>query len=167
MTYSDYQAQISSQKIVLATVNAAKRLMGWELHSGSIYKITSFNFPVIVSIKDSATALTEVSDLASVVAGTFFHDRDNSILYLETSDSANPNSKFMVMVFKNFYSNVPVHAPNDLSTGFEVEWLPIIKASSAFGVELDNQEQLGLAIEGSGSLTFFNDRDYWDGNFGS
>lgn len=159
------QTQPSSEKITLARVKAARRLMAWTLHSGSIYKISSFDYSVIDSITQDGTAMTEVSLLSSVVAGSWFNDRDNKIIYLRTSDSAHPNGKFIAMKFWNFFASSPVVASCDFSTGKEVFWAPLIKSTSLFGVELDNDQQIGFALEGSGTLGLANDREYWDSRY--
>jgi hypothetical protein len=120
---------------------------------------------LIVSLKDSGTSYTEVTSLAAVTASKFYNDRDNKIIYLRASDSSNPNSRYLVMTQKLFFSNNPVSAPYDLSSGFEVYWHPSISNVSEFKTELDNQNQLGLAIEGSGSLSLFNDMSFWPDNY--
>ena len=164
-TYSDFQNQNSSEKLVLAKVNASKRLIGFEVHASSVYRLTNFDFNKILSVEDSGAGLTEVFGLSEVVPGSFYNDRTNKILYLETSGSTNPNGEFIAMSFTNFFSNGPVQAANDLSTGFEVNWLPIIQKTSGFGVTLDNEDQIGFALEGAGSITFVMDREYFDSRF--
>ena len=160
-TYSEFQALSKSEKLGLVQLEAAKRLMGWVLHSGSVYKLTSFDYAVITAIEDSGTAYTAVTALADVTAGKYYNDRENKILYLRASDSSNPNSRFLAMTFRMFFANAPVIAAHDLSTAFEVEWLPLLRSTSEFGVGLDNYNQLGEAIEGSGTVTFVNDQAFW------
>lgn len=165
MAYSSYSAMSSSEKIVLVQAWPAKRLQGWVIHSGSIYKITSFNFDVIVFISEDGVDLTAATSIAGTTAGKYFHDRANQTIYLRTTGSVDPNSVFIAMIFKQFFSNVGVAAPHDLSTGFEVPYLPLIKNTSEFGLSLDNQNQLGVAIEGAGDVTFYNDKTYWASRF--
>lgn len=165
LNYEDYQNAISSEKITLAIVTPAKRLVGWVLHSGFIYKLENFDISVIESIEDYGNELVSVGSIGAITAGTYYNDRQNSTLYLRTSDSVQPNTKFLVCLFNQYYSNVPVSLSHDLDSGYDVEWLPYIKSTSDFGVQLDNQNQLGFAIEGSGSLTFYNDSDYWKSRF--
>lgn len=164
-TYSDFKNRISSEKLVLAILEASQRLVAFTLHSGSIYKKPSFDIAVISSLKESGVSLVEVFSLAAVVAGTFYNDRETQILYLQMSDSSNPNSKFLVLTRKLFYSNSPVNLPHDLNSGFEVPFEPLIQSTSNFGVELDIINEQTNAIEGSGSLTLFNDNDFWPANF--
>lgn len=160
-TYADLQSREASEKIGLVILEAAKRLLGWTVSSGSVYQL-AFQPSVIVSIEDSGVALNEVASLAAVVAGSYYHDRQGRTIYLRTSDSSHPNGRFIGATFRLFFSDAPgVRAPNDLATGFPVEWVNLLKDTSQFGVELDNQNQLGMAIEGSGSVNFYNDRDFW------
>jgi len=163
-TYSEYQALSASEKLVLATIEASQRLMGWTLYSGSVYTV-SFSYSVISSIEENGTTLTSVGSIGAVVASSYFHDRDNGLIYLRASDSTNPNGKVEVCTFKLFFANGPVRAPHDLSTGFDVEWIHLVKETSEFGVELDNYNQFGLAIEGSGNIRLINDQSYWASRF--
>lgn len=160
-TYEEKQQKPNSRKLTLVVAEASKRLMGWVLDSGSIYRIDDFDFSVIAKIEESGNALTEVSSLSSVVAGSFFNDRRNKRLYLRSFGSVNPNSIFVVLTAKNFYSNAALILPHDLSSGKEVEWLPMVKNTSGFGVESDNSDQIGVAVEGGGKIDFVNDREYW------
>jgi len=162
-TYADFQAAESSEKEGLIVQEAARRLLGFVLHSGSVYKITSFDHPVLSPdspVKDSGVALVSAGS-TSLSAGQYYHDRTNQILYLRTSDSANPNGKFITLTFRLFFSKAGRNLPHDLASGFDVHWRGLLDGTSDFGVELDNQNQLGSAIEGSGSLRFFNDQEFW------
>ncbi len=163
--FDSFKDQVSSEKITLAILEPAKRLIAFSNHSGDIYKIENFNYNVIVSIKESGIALTQVSSLAAVVSGSFYNDRTNQVLYLQTSDDSDPNSKFLHMNFKLFFATVPVTLPHDLASGFEVYWEPQIESTSSFGVEIDTINQQNETIEGSGSLTLFNDQDFWPANY--
>lgn len=160
--YSDFQSKPASEKIALVQMAASKRLMGWVLNSGSVYKLTSFDYQVIASILDSGTAYTAVTSLGAVTAGKYYNDRVNKILYLQASDSSNPNSRFLAMSYYYFFSNVPLQAPWDLNSGFNVQWLDLLKSTSGFDVSLDSQYQLGSAIEGSATITLYNDQSFWE-----
>lgn len=164
-TYSDFKNLNASEKITLATIESSKRLIGWVLDSGSIYKLTNFDVQIIVSIEDSGSSYTEVNSVASITAGKFYNDRTNKILYLRASDSSNPNSRFLYLKQRHFFSNRPVSLPYDLSSGVHVYWEPQIQGTSEFGVELDNRNQLGIGIEGSGQLTLYNDNIFWPANY--
>jgi len=160
-TFADFQALSKSEKVGLIQLEASRRLMGWVLSSGSIYKLTGFDYAAIVSIQDSGIALTAAISAAAVTAGTYFNDRVNKILYLQTSDSVNPNGKFLALTFRLCFSNVPVIAPHDLGSGAEVSWLPYLKSAGQFDLALDLHYQMGEAIEGSGDIVLHNDQAFW------
>lgn len=158
-TYEDFQALENSEKTILAHVEASRRLMGWTLDAGSIYKIVNTNY--VISLVEDGTALSEQSAMPTGTS-EFWHDYENGYLYVWTSDGAHPNGKFMALTFRNFFaSSGGVHLPADLSSDRDMHYLPLIKSTSKFGVALDNKEFLGFALEGQGSITFLNDLDYW------
>lgn len=161
MNYNDFQNLTSSEKLTLAVLGASKRLMGWVLHSGSVYKITNFPFSVITSIQDRGNAYTEVSSVGAIVSATYYFDRTDKTLYLETPGAENPNSHFIVVGLNIYLANVPIALANDLSTGYDVFWEPLIKSTSSFGVSIDTIAQTSEAIEGSGTITLNNDFDFW------
>ncbi|TXH09504.1 MAG: hypothetical protein E6R04_08015, partial [Spirochaetes bacterium] len=161
-TYTQYQALEASEKIVLVVLEAAKQLVGWEVYSGSVYVCDFSDSPVVISIEENGTALTAVASIAAInAAGKYFHDTAAGLIYLRASDSANPNGHMEACTFKLFFSNVPVKAPSDLASGTTVQWVPYIKGTSEFGVEIDTYNQFGLAIEGSGNIKLINDQSYW------
>jgi hypothetical protein len=163
-TYTQYKQEESSTKITLAIMEASKRLVGWVVESGSIYRLNNFDVPIIEAIEELGTAYSEVSSLASVTNSTYYHDRANRVLYLRTSDDSHPNSLFLVLRKKLFFSDFPISLPFDLASGKTVFFEPLLKSTSAFGVELDNRNQLGVALEGSGRVSFINDADSPDTN---
>lgn len=165
MTYVSYQSKNASEKILLCRIKAAQRLIGFSVHAGSVYVLSGFDYPVVSEILQNATTLTEVGSLGAVVSGTYYHDRDNLKLYLQTTGSTHPNGEFITIRFYEHFANTGVTAPTNLISGSEVYWLPLLKATSDFGNELDNEEQLGFAIEGSGQVSLFNDPDYWKTRF--
>jgi hypothetical protein len=163
-TFSEYKELESSEKISLVVLESVRRLMGWVLHSGSVYKLDQFTSPKVVSVEENGTALVAGSS-ASLSAGQYYYDESASVFYIRVAGSGNPNARFISLTEKNFYSNNGVSAPFDLSTGNEVYWLPILSDTSDFTLELDNQNQLGVALEGAGSVKFFNDQEYWKSRF--
>lgn len=160
-TFSDYQSKRSSEKIVLAKIQASLRLVGWTLHSGSVYKFENLSGKIIESVEEDGASLLSVGSIGAVTAGKYYYDLSSSTLYLRTTGSVNPNGVFIAFTEWLFFSNRPVNAPYDLSSGSVVEWIPLIKDASEFGSELDSKDQLGVGIEGSGTLSFYNDQDYW------
>lgn len=164
MQYSDFKEQASSEKLTLATLDASKRLMGWQSHTGSVYKLTGITFAVIASLEDSGTAYQE-SDSTSLSAGEYFYDRGAGTLYVRVIGSGNPNARFLVATFRLYFASAPVSLPHDLASGYEVFWEPMIKTNSDFGVEIDTINQASEAIEGTGTLTLHNDNEFWPKQF--
>jgi hypothetical protein len=163
-TYETYANKTNSEKITLVTMEASNRLIEWSVYSGSVYVYDDFDITLIVEIADSGTALTESATLAGVSAGKYYHDKSNKKLYLQTSDSANPDGKFISLRQRLFFSDAGVSIANDLSTGFDVHWRGLLVSDTLFGVALDNKNQLGLAIEGSGNIKFLQDT-FWTDKF--
>lgn len=163
-TFAEHQERESSEKISLSILDASFRAVGWTLYSGSVYSLAC-SYQVISSLEQDGVALVAAASVVAITAGKYYLDRQAGTLYLQTSDSSNPNSKFLACTVQLFFSNVPVRIPYDLDSGFDVEWLPLIKSTSEFGVEIDNYYQFGLAIEGSGAIKFINDREFWDTRF--
>lgn len=161
--YSEYQQLTASEKIGLITLEASKRLNLFTLDSGFIYKTDDFDHSIVLNVQAFDDSLIEVLSLGSMIQGSFFNDRTNKELYVWLSDDSNPNDSFIFATFKNFFSNVSVHAPYDLSAGEDVIWLPYLLQTSDFGVQLDNSGTNvgGKAIEGNGEVTFLNFQNYW------
>lgn len=164
-TYNEFKNLVNSEKIALAILEASQRLVAFSLHSGSIYKKEGFDVSVISKLAMSGEPLEQVDSLAEVVGNSYFNDRENQTLYIWLSDSSNPNSKFLVLTRKIFLSNSPVNLPYDLDSGAEVFFEPQIQSTSSFGVELDIINEQTNAIEGSGSLSIYNDGVFWKENF--
>ena len=162
-TFEQYQNQPSSEKIGLVRLEASERLMGWVLYSGSIYSYSGLTCPKIETIVDgnNGVTYTEVASIGLLGASKYYFDASTRVLYLQSTDSSHPNGRFIACTYSLFFANVPVIAPHDLSTGSDVLWNPILKSTSEFGVQLDN-DQLGVAIDGSGSIKLINDRDFWN-----
>ena len=164
MAFSDYAAQPASEKTILVQIWPSFRQMGWIVHSGSVYKILNFDFEEIVSVVESGTAYTSVA--GTPAAGQYLHQKSRQEIYIRTTDSTDPNGKFIVITVKQFFSNTGVNVSQDLSAaGSPVHWRALVKGTSEFGLSLDNQNQLGVAIEGAGSVEFINDKTYWASRF--
>jgi len=165
--YSDFTKLSSSEKEGLVVAQAGKRLLGFASYVGNIYQLPLFDYVLASTggVKAAGVALTEAETLAQVVAGSFFNDREAKVLYVWMSDSSNPNASFVHATIRFFFSQGGRHLPNDLGTGFDVHWLPLLRGTSDFGSELDNQALLGTAIEGQGSVQFINDMSFWSDKY--
>lgn len=167
-TFDQFKNAASSEKVGLVIMEAATRLAGWAVHSGSVYVFTGFTHQVITSITQDGTALVEVSSIASVTAGKYYYDRSIGSIYVRTSDSSAPDGKFMTAIFRMFFSNIPVTAPHDLATGFDVYWLPLVTDQSAFTYEIESANAfLGVSVSNTSEIKLINDRTFWDSLYDS
>ncbi len=161
-TYAEFQAAPASDKVTLAVMEARRRLLGWVLHSGSVYKLEGFDCQKVVAVEDSGTAYAAGSS-ASLSASQFYHDRQAGVLYVRATGSVNPNSRFLVLTENLYFSTQGLSAPSDHGTwaGYEVYWRDGLQETSEFGVELDTENQMGETVEGTGSISLKNDQEYW------
>lgn len=163
-TYGDFKNLASSEKISLAILHAAKRLVAFSA-DGDTYVKTDFDVAVIQSITVDGIGLIEVSTLGDLVSGSFYNDRTNKTLHIKLSDESNPAEHFLTLTQKLFFASAPVSLPWNLDNGFEVFWEPHISGTSSFTVEIDTVNQQNEAIEGAGTLTLSNDQSFWPKNF--
>jgi hypothetical protein len=170
MNYSEFAQLPSSEKVVLAWLQAAQRLMVWTVHSGSVYRKTVPEFVTrvvqsVVGSEAAGTVLTEVASAALVnSAGKWHFDLTTKILYLRTTDSADPDTVFIRADYRIFVSNAPFILPWDLSAGGDVEYLPILRAAPDFRYEID-PEQFGVSLQSIGELGLHNNHGYFDDKY--
>lgn len=159
-TYSQFQEQVSSEKVGLAIVEGSRRLNGWEQYAGSVY-VLDVSEQVIVSVDQDGQAL-EAGEDSFLFEGTYFHDREAGRLYLHATDDVDPDSVFIALTFKLFFSNVPVNESHDLSTGYAVHWEPLLVFGNRFTTQVENTKNLlGIAISSASSVQLINDQEYW------
>lgn len=161
-TYEELSQKPASQKIVLAWINALERLVLWTLDSGAIYKRTvGKNF--VVKVSDGTTDLVSASS-AALNQGEFFYDSAAGILYVRMTDDSNPQTKQIAAHYRFFFSNSPEILPYDLDAGVDVEYEGRLAISPRLKKELDD-EQSGLALEGSSNIALLNKDGYFDDLF--
>lgn len=157
--YLRYQNQAASEKITLAILNGASRLQAWhETDDADVYKKT-INIQAITSIKINGVSLLSSEDLGSIDYAQYYYD--NEFLYIKTKTNPNYKTQYVVLTQKYFFSDKALVLPYDLNTGYEVYFEPLLSKTSKFGTELDIENQGLSAIEGSGSLTLYNDKGFW------
>lgn len=151
---SDFINAASSDKIILAHIHANKRVINWTLHSGSIYKRT---LPYFVNdVKLETTSLTKVSDLGSVVAGTFFYDIPTSTVYIRLTDSSNPVNSEMIIQYRLFFANQSLSNAWDLGlTDNHVYYDGRIIGSPEYNHSIGIEQSLS-SIVGTGNLKLQN-----------
>lgn len=159
--FDEFKDAEASEKVALCKLESSKRLLGWTLDSGAIYTIP-FSEPIVDGVEVGGVTLVEASTSA-LSAGEFFYDKNNGEIFIRLIDDSDPNLSFIALFFFLFFSTHGAKLAHDLASGEVVFWEPFLKPLSSFGVQLDS-EQIGVAIEGSGSVKFHNDdvaNDYW------
>lgn len=126
MSYQSLLLEEGINAQYLAVLKPCRKVTTWTLHSGSVYR-AGFDFGYVASVEVGGVSLTEAAS-TSLSAGQFYWDNDNEIVYIRCSDSGNPNSKFVVLVYEIYVSTFDAHwyrAPTDSST-LEVYYEPLI-----------------------------------------
>lgn len=159
-TYEDKASQPSSEKILLAHLDTSVRAVTWTLDSGAIYKRTPRFY--VIDVKLDTASLSEASSSA-LSAGEWFYEPEDNEVFVRMSDGSNPEDSFVSLVLRVFLSDAPVIITNDLTeTGVEVEYLPLIDKDVTIPQGLEHDDQLGIALESSGSISFMNSDGFWD-----
>ena len=156
MSYSDFASKEISRKLVLCHIEPSARLINFGLHSGAVYSKTVDHF--VLSVHDGQTAYTKGTSTTLSASQWFFN---NGVLYIRTDDDSDPKTKTIVVTYRLFFANAPLNLPWDLSTGYDVEYQGRLKSSSPVSQEIDD-EQVGIALETSSNLTFYNNDGYFD-----
>lgn len=160
MSYTDEAAKASSEKILLAQVEPSEQLVLWTLVSGSTYKRDVVHY--VINAKQDDTTLTEASS-STLSSGEWFFDFATEELFVRMTDDTNPQTKFISVFYRLFFSNRPVDQTHDLSdAGDVVHYEPLIQTISGFKQDID-EEATGIAVETSSNIGFFNNGGFFDG----
>jgi hypothetical protein len=103
-TYEELIADPNSLKIALMEIEPSEQLLYWTNHAGNIYYVEIESIHVL-SVYEDGAALTEVSSLAAVSAGEYFHDTANNRIYAEMSGSDTPYQHDVVANYKMYICN--------------------------------------------------------------
>lgn len=148
-----------STKITLVTVEPVEQLLVWSNVSGAIYKKTVSNY--VIGLTEDGSSLTEVST-SSLNAGEWFFDHEAGEIYVRTSDDSNPNTKLLIVTYRQFFADVPITLPHDLtSSGNDVYYEGRLSRQSDITFSLD-EEQVGIALESSTSISLENSDGHFD-----
>lgn len=161
MTWNEHANKSFSEKITLAWVHGATRLITWTLYSGAIYKRTE---RFTQSVFEDGTELTQVSSTALNV-GEWFYDVEAGVLYIRTSDDSAPSTKEIRGDFRLFFSNKAIDLPHDLLSGEVVPYEPRIMSAPQASQEIDNTDLTGVSMENSGRLSLHNADGFFDNIF--
>jgi hypothetical protein len=161
MNYEQYANKTRSVKSILAHASAKQRVKTFTLFSGSVY-VRDVDF-YVTSVSDGLTALAAQSS-TSLSAGQFYFNPQEKKLYIRVSDSSDPKTRDIVLTYRLFFSDLPYNLPQNITSGVEVEYLPVIKSIGELKFELD-YEQTGIAVESNSSITLENTDGYFDDIF--
>ena len=144
MSYVSMAKAPNSEKTILATVDAVQRLKLFNANGSDWDKITSY---FVIGVKADGVSITSWSYTPTTGI-------------LKIIGGANPNTRNISVTYRFFFSNTPLIAPYDLSTGSQVEWQPFISSVGSVGQTLD-EESLGIVLESQSSIKLIN-KGYFD-----
>jgi len=155
MNYNEYSQKTSSTKIGLVHVFPRQRWKEWSLVSGNVYD-TNVNH-LVSSVHVGTVALTQV----------FSTPGTNEWRFVETTKKVQinvgspPVASNVIFTYKLCFGTGDFSLPNDLSTGYEVQYDGKVKDIQDIRLELD-YENAGIALETSSSISFENSDGYFD-----
>jgi len=160
MTFEEAALLPISEKITLVTCNAVKIAKQFIVYSGDTY-YRDVDF-LVSGVKESGVSFVQGSGKNTLNLSEFYFEPSEKRLYVRTSLS--PVELNISIIFKLFFSNAPLILPNDLSSGFDVEWLPYITSIGSVGQSLD-EENTGIVLESQSTVKFINTDGYFDDIF--
>jgi hypothetical protein len=107
LSYANLLTKEGIKADYLAVLRPARQVTGFSLVSGSVYS-KSFDYGFVSGVEVNGLALAEGSS-STLSAGQFYWDDSAQILYVRTSDSANPSSKFVVVVYEIYVATSEQH----------------------------------------------------------
>jgi len=160
-SYSEFAEATSSEKLVLAHVQAFTQLFNFTLDSGNLYKRQTDH--VVVNVKRQGARLTKVSSSGEVDDETkFYFDVKNSELYLY-SLSGDLAGDEIIAEIRLFFANHPVNTSWDLGNdiGSHVHYEGRIRQTPGFKSEVGTDQQ-GISVTGKGNLVLENTDGFFD-----
>jgi hypothetical protein len=150
MNYFDFANKTSSQKVVLAHLEAVERVKTFTLDG--VYKKTMPFF--VVGVRDGSIILEK-----GVGPDEWEYDPLTSILSINSA--TDPVERKITVVYRLFLANIPFNLPFDLNLGADVEYLPLITTIGQLKFAID-YEQTGIALETNSSISLENSDGFWD-----
>lgn len=142
----------ASEKITLAQIEASKRLVVWT-GSGPVYEHVTNAY--VVNLKVSDTPLTKASS-ASVAPGQWYYDPVTSTVYVQLSDSSDPNVSEIIATGRFFFGDAPIAAPFDLPlNGPHTDYDGRIQTAPGFKHRIGTDQKL-ISVTSQGTLRLEN-----------
>lgn len=149
----EFTSAQTSEKIALVHLQATGRIYEWSLYSGSVY---SKSVPYFVyALKQDQVALTQVSNIGSLVDGSFYYDVVNSVVYVYPISGVNPTTVEMISTYQFFYSTLNLALPHDLNIGDAVSYNGRINSNPGYKHKVGIEQALTSLI-GTGDLVLEN-----------
>ena len=162
-TYQEFSQRPVSEKVTLAHIEPSARLLLWNDEGHHIYSKRVNHF--VISVRVGITELMPQTH-ATLDPGYWYFDPQNSKVYLRMPDDSNPQSSYLSAIYRLFFSDAPYTISYDLSDeGVVVDYEPLIASGGRFSAAVSSTDQLGIALESSGSLSLHNTSGYFDGIF--
>lgn len=152
MSRSEFISAQASEKVVLARVEARKRLVGFSLYSGTTYRkaVTAH----VINCFLGTTELTEGTGSGTLTSNQWFYNHETGYLYINIG--SNPANSEIITDFVFFYGNRPTTASYDLTnSGHHVQYEGRIKSSPGYSHKIGVEQGL-TSIVGSGDLVLEN-----------
>lgn len=156
-----YAIELASEKAIdqnyLMILQPRRRIEGFTLFDAPnfVYSV-SYDLGDIASIEEDGVTLTEVSTTA-LSAGEWYHDTATDTLYVRTSQSADPDTVQLVVIYKMYCATFDAYWHSDPldDTTEVVYWEPIIRKSLEIKSSTSDSLFGALPINSSG-LTLLN-----------
>ena len=162
-TYESFSQKPVSQKVTLAHIEPSHRLVLWKLETGSVYSRSVSHY--VIGIRVGSLELVSHGN-AALSPGQWYFDGERSKVYLRMPDESNPLERYVSASYRLFFCDAPSRLTHDLSgEGVLVDYEPLISSGGRFSAEVSSTDQLGIALESSGSISFHNLGGYFDSIF--
>ena len=162
-TYQEFSRRPVSEKVTLAHIEPSARLLLWNDEGNNIYSKKVNHF--VISVRLGTIELMPQTHVV-LNPGYWYFDPQSSKVYLRMPDDSNPQSSYVSAIYRLFFSDAPYTISYDLSDeGMVVDYEPLIASGGRFSAAVSSTDQLGIALESSGSLSLHNTSGYFDGIF--
>jgi hypothetical protein len=158
MNRSDFITAQSSEKLVLAVVEARRRISDFTVYSGTVYNKVVSAF--VVNVYNGTSTLTGATSVGGVTSGKWFYDSVNSLLYVNVG--SDPINSEIIVDFNFFFSSGALVAPHDLALGPHVQFEARIKSAPGYAHKIGVDQGL-TSVVGSGDLRLDNTDGALDG----
>lgn len=147
MAYADLIDREGIAQNYFGVLNPRKKMEGFTVFSGSVYS-ASFPYGYPVSVDEDGSALTEGASTA-LTAGQWFYS--GGVLYVRSTDNADPDTHFVVVTFSVYIGTLGRHwyrDPVNDTTGF-VYYEPLIVSSPSLRSKVSGALLGYLPVESS------------------